>query len=148
MTPVVSAIGHEADRPILDDVADLRASTPTDAAKRIVPDVAEELARVRQARDQLRRGATRLVDGKPTGWPRCAPVPYWPPPRAWSRTRHDDVERLKSRSHSAVTTAVVRAADQLVHLKAQVRALSPQKTLDRGYAVVQLADAGRPRRPA
>ena len=61
-TPVVSAIGHEADRPILDDVADLRASTPTDAAKRIVPDVAEELARVRQARDQLRRGVTRLVE--------------------------------------------------------------------------------------
>ncbi len=61
-TPVVSAIGHEADRPILDDVADLRASTPTDAAKRIVPDVVEELALVRQARDQLRRGVTRLVD--------------------------------------------------------------------------------------
>jgi exodeoxyribonuclease VII large subunit len=56
--------------------------------------------------------------------------------------RHDDVERLKVRSHSAISTAVVRAADQLVHLKAQVRALSPQKTLDRGYAVVQLADAG------
>jgi exodeoxyribonuclease VII large subunit len=56
--------------------------------------------------------------------------------------RHDDVERLKVRSHSAITAAVVRAADQLVHLKAQVRALSPQKTLDRGYAVVQLADGG------
>jgi exodeoxyribonuclease VII large subunit len=55
-------------------------------------------------------------------------------------TRLDDVERLKGRSHAAINTAVVRAADQLVHLKAQVRALSPQKTLDRGYAVVQLAD--------
>jgi exodeoxyribonuclease VII large subunit len=56
--------------------------------------------------------------------------------------RHEDVERLKIRSHSAISAAVVRAADQLVHLKAQVRALSPQKTLDRGYAVVQLAGAG------
>ncbi len=62
LTPVVSAIGHEADRPLLDDVADLRASTPTDAAKRIVPDVSEELAGVRQAREQLRRCMDRLVD--------------------------------------------------------------------------------------
>src|SRR4029453_14719047 len=61
-TPIVSAIGHEADRPILDDVADLRASTPTDAAKRIVPEVAEELLRVRQARAQLERSIGRLVE--------------------------------------------------------------------------------------
>ena len=77
-TPVVSAIGHEADRPILDDVADLRASTPTDAAKRIVPDVAEELARVRQAAGPAppRRhpaGGTRNA----TGWPPCAPARCW-----------------------------------------------------------------------
>ena len=52
-TPLVSAIGHEADRPLLDEVADLRASTPTDAAKRVVPDVAEELARVQQARARI-----------------------------------------------------------------------------------------------
>jgi exodeoxyribonuclease VII large subunit len=56
--------------------------------------------------------------------------------------RHDDVERFKVRSLSSISAAVVRAADQLVHLKAQVRALSPQKTLDRGYAVVQLAGSG------
>ena len=61
-TPVVSAIGHEADRPLLDEVADLRASTPTDAAKRIVPDVAEELARVQQARAHLNRGVRSLLE--------------------------------------------------------------------------------------
>ena len=141
---MVSAIGHEADRPILDDVADLRASTPTDAAKRIVPDVAEELARVRQARDQLRRGVTRLVeretDRLASRCSRSGPAR----PRRHGHPRHDDVERLKGRSHSAISTAVVRAADQLVHLKAQVRALSPQKTLDRGYAVVQLGGDGQP----
>ena len=53
-TPVVSAIGHESDNPILDLVADYRASTPTDAAKRVVPDVAEELARIRQVRQRMR----------------------------------------------------------------------------------------------
>jgi exodeoxyribonuclease VII large subunit len=139
---VVSAIGHEADRPILDDVADLRASTPTDAAKRIVPDVAEELVRVRQARDQLRRGVTRLVEREGDRLASLRSRPVLLSPDVMISQRHDDVERLKVRSHSAITAAVVRAADQLVHLKAQVRALSPQKTLDRGYAVVQLADAG------
>ncbi|MEC5192596.1 MULTISPECIES: exodeoxyribonuclease VII large subunit [unclassified Arthrobacter] len=139
-TPVVSAIGHEADRPILDDVADLRASTPTDAAKRIVPDVVEELARVRQARDQLRRGATRLVEREADRLAALRSRPVLASPEVMVSTRHDDVERLKGRSRAAVTTAVVRATDQLAHLKAQVRALSPQKTLDRGYAVVQLAD--------
>lgn len=141
-TPVVSAIGHEADRPILDDVADLRASTPTDAAKRIVPDVAEELVRVRQARDQLRRGVTRLVEREGDRLASLRSRPVLLSPDVMITQRHDDVERLKVRSYSAISTAVVRAADQLVHLKAQVRALSPQKTLDRGYAVVQLADTG------
>ena len=61
VTPLVSAIGHEADRPLLDEVADLRASTPTDAAKRVVPDVAEELARVQQARARIRSRVTQLV---------------------------------------------------------------------------------------
>lgn len=140
-TPVVSAIGHEADRPILDDVADLRASTPTDAAKRIVPDVVEELARVRQARDQLRRGVVRLVEREGDRLASLRSRPVLLSPDVMITQRHDDVERLKVRSHSAISTAVVRAADQLIHLKAQVRALSPQKTLDRGYAVVQLADA-------
>ncbi len=139
-TPVVSAIGHEADRPILDDVADLRASTPTDAAKRIVPDVAEELARVRQAREQLHRGATRLVERETDRLASLRSRPVLAAPEGMVTSRHDDVERLKGRSHAAINTAVLRAADQLVHLKAQVRALSPQKTLDRGYAVVQVDD--------
>ncbi|MCX6500184.1 MAG: exodeoxyribonuclease VII large subunit [Arthrobacter sp.] len=139
-TPVVSAIGHEADRPILDDVADLRASTPTDAAKRIVPDVVEELTRVRQARDQLRRGVTRLVERETDRLASLRSRPALASPEVMVSVRHDDVERLKGRSQAAVTTAVVRATDQLVHLNAQVRALSPQKTLDRGYAVVQLDD--------
>lgn len=139
-TPVVSAIGHEADRPILDDVADLRASTPTDAAKRIVPDVTEELARVRQARDQLRRGVTRMVERETDRLASLRSRPVLAAPESMVTARHDDVERLKGRAHAAINTAVVRAADQLVHLKAQIRALSPQKTLDRGYAVVQLDD--------
>jgi exodeoxyribonuclease VII large subunit len=137
-TPVVSAIGHEADRPLLDDVADLRASTPTDAAKRIVPDVAEELAGVLQARDQLRRCIGRLVDSEADRLASLHSRPVLAAPEGMITLRSEEVERLLRRSSAAVSSIVVRAADQLVHLQAQVRALSPQKTLDRGYAVVEL----------
>ena len=90
-------------------------------------------------RDHLRRGVTRLVEREGDRLASLRSRPVLLSPDVMVTPRHDDVERLKGRSQAAVTTAVVRAADQLVHLKAQVRALSPQKTLDRGYAVVQLA---------
>ena len=138
-TPVVSAIGHEADRPILDDVADLRASTPTDAAKRIVPEVSEELARVRQAEAQLRRSVTQLVARETDRLAAVRSRPVLAAPEGMVTARAEEVDRLTRRSTAAITAAVTRAADQLVHLQAQVRSLSPQQTLDRGYAVVQLS---------
>lgn len=143
-TPVVSAIGHEADRPLLDDVADLRASTPTDAAKRIVPDVAEELAGVRQTREHLRRFISRLVERETERLSALHSRPVLATPEGMVTVRSEEIERLLRRSSAAVSSTVVRAADQLVHLQAQVRALSPQKTLDRGYAVVELV----PQQPA
>jgi exodeoxyribonuclease VII large subunit len=145
-TPVVSAIGHEADRPLLDDVADLRASTPTDAAKRIVPDVAEELASVRQTREHLRRFIGRLVERESERLSALHSRPVLATPEGMVTVRSEEIERLLRRSSAAVSSTVVRAADQLVHLQAQVRALSPQKTLDRGYAVVELI-TGRAARP-
>lgn len=146
-TPVVSAIGHEADRPLLDEVADLRASTPTDAAKRIVPDVAEELARVRQARDGLRRRVTHLVHTEQDRLASLRSRPVLVNPEGMVTLRADDVARLRSRARTAAATSVARAEDTLAHLRAQVRALSPQKTLDRGYAVVQLDDGSVVRDP-
>ena len=144
VTPIVSAIGHEADRPILDDVADLRASTPTDAAKRIVPEVSEELARVRQAEAQLHRSVTQLVARESDRLAALRSRPVLAAPEVMVNVREEEVERLARRSTSAISAAVTRAADQLGHLQAQVRALSPQQTLDRGYAVVQLAAASGP----
>ncbi|NYD76827.1 exodeoxyribonuclease VII large subunit [Arthrobacter cupressi] len=137
-TPVVSAIGHEADRPILDDVADLRASTPTDAAKRIVPDVSEELAKVRLAREHLNRCIVRLVDRENDRLHALRSRPVMAFPEIMVTAREEDIARLRKHAHTAVSSAVVRALDQVHHLKARVRALSPQKTLDRGYAVVQV----------
>lgn len=145
-TPVVSAIGHEADRPLLDDVADLRASTPTDAAKRVVPDVAEELATVGQAREHLRRCIGRLVERESERLSALRSRPVLATPEGMITVRSEEIERLLRRSAAAVSSTVMRATDQLGHLQAQVRALSPQKTLDRGYAVVELIPV-RPARP-
>lgn len=139
-TPVVSAIGHEADRPILDDVADLRASTPTDAAKRIVPEVTEELARVRQCRERLERQIALHVAREEQQLALLRSRPILARPEEMLAVRHEDLERLLNRAHHAVSAAIMRGEDGVRHLRAQVRALSPQQTLDRGYSVVQVLD--------
>lgn len=139
-TPVVSAIGHEADRPLLDDVADLRASTPTDAAKRIVPDVNEELERIARARAMLTRSVETLIrhEGERLAAMRSRPV--LANPQGMIQARADDLQRLTARAYGCIRAAVDRDRDRIAHLRAQVRSLSPQNTLDRGYAVVQLPD--------
>ncbi|NYE95103.1 exodeoxyribonuclease VII large subunit [Psychromicrobium silvestre] len=139
-TPVVSAIGHEADRPLLDEVADLRASTPTDAAKRIVPDLAEELERVGRMREQLSRGIGLLLDREGERLEQLRSRPVLANPDGMIEVRAEDLSRLRDRSFSMISSLTGRHRDALGHLLAQVRSLSPQNTLDRGYAVVQLSD--------
>ncbi|MFF2606591.1 exodeoxyribonuclease VII large subunit [Arthrobacter koreensis] len=139
-TPVVSAIGHEADRPLLDEVADLRASTPTDAAKRVVPDVGEELSRIGTARSQLRRIMELMLSRETDRLAYIRTRPVLSAPETMLASRAEDVARLRDRAFSAMRSEVRRDADKISYLRAQVRSLSPQKTLDRGYAVVQLAD--------
>lgn len=138
-TPVVSAIGHEADRPVLDDVADLRASTPTDAAKRIVPDAAQELAGITDARLRLAAGVERLVQHEAQRLESLRTRPVMAQPERLVSDRAEDVQRLVDRSRTALASALTREADVVGHLRARVRSLSPQHTLDRGYAVVQHA---------
>lgn len=140
ITPVVSAIGHEADRPLLDEVADLRASTPTDAAKRVVPDVSEELARIGQARAALERSIRVLVHRETESLANLRSRPSLSKPEGMIDVREADIERLRSRALRCTTAAVQREADSIHHLRERVRSLSPQKTLDRGYAVVQTRD--------
>jgi exodeoxyribonuclease VII large subunit len=139
-TPIVSAIGHEADRPLLDEVADLRASTPTDAAKRVVPDVAEELMRVEQARARLGMRLasmlTREIDR--VGHLRARPAlanPGWIIDR-----RAEELTRWVARGTELVERCVERQTARVGELRGHLRALSPQATLDRGYAIVQGAD--------
>ncbi|WP_049759059.1 exodeoxyribonuclease VII large subunit [Renibacterium salmoninarum] len=139
-TPVVSAIGHEADRPLLDEVADLRASTPTDAAKRIVPDLAEELGLVNQARYQLQRSLTLFLHREQDRLQQLRSRPVLAQPDGMIAVRREDLVRLQDRAFGSISTMVARHQDTLAHLLSQVRSLSPQKTLDRGYAVLQLSD--------
>jgi exodeoxyribonuclease VII large subunit len=136
-TPVVSAIGHEQDTPLLDYVADLRASTPTDAAKRIVPDVAEQLALIAQLRDRARRCVTGWLD-RETAW--LASVRSRPaladPVREVER-QAERVDALLQRARMSLDTSLVRGRDDVAHTRARLLALSPASTLRRGYAIVQ-----------
>ena len=141
-TPVVSAIGHENDQPLLDHVADLRASTPTDAGKRVVPDVQEERLRLGQARAALDRAVGAMIDGERQGLAAVRSRPVLERPDSMILVREEDLDRWRSRAWSAANTATLRAQDAVAHMRARVRALSPQQTLDRGYAVVQ-TDRGR-----
>jgi len=137
-TPLVSAIGHENDRPLLDEVADLRASTPTDAAKRVVPDVTDELTRVQQARARLSTRLTGILSHEidRLGQLRSRPVLS---NRTWIvDSRAEELTRYVARGTELTHRIVERAGANVAELRSQLRALSPQGTLDRGYAIAQL----------
>jgi exodeoxyribonuclease VII large subunit len=147
-TPVVSAIGHETDTPLLDLVADVRASTPTDAAKRVVPDVGEETARVQQLRSRGRDAVETLLARELAALASLRTRPVLADPRVMLDGRHDDVVQLRDRARRSLRAALDRGADNLAHTRARVTSLSPAATLERGYAVVQRADGAVVRRPA
>jgi exodeoxyribonuclease VII large subunit len=140
VTPVVSAIGHDVDTPLLDFVADLRASTPTDAAKRIVPDVTEQRAAIDQWRQRVSRALTSRVHTERRLLVSLRSRPVMADPRAMISARRQQLDTLTDRARQCVRASVHRAGDQVDHLRARVRALSPLATLERGYAVIQHAD--------
>jgi exodeoxyribonuclease VII large subunit len=147
-TPVVSAIGHEQDNPLVDLVADWRASTPTDAGKRVVPDVAEELARITGLRDRARRTIVTRIDRETTGLAALRSRPVMRDPDALLRRHSDEISGLRDRSRRRFGAALDHAANDLEHTRARVIALSPAATLERGYAVVQRLDGSVVRDPA
>jgi exodeoxyribonuclease VII large subunit len=139
-TPIVSAIGHEKDAPLLDLVADYRASTPTDAAKRVVPDIAEEFALIKGLQDRAGRRLVNLIEFESTRIANFMGRPVMKDPMVLITTRADVIIALKDRSQRSFGTRLKLAKEELKQVKARVRALSPQATLDRGYSVVQLAN--------
>ncbi|WP_213813776.1 exodeoxyribonuclease VII large subunit [Glaciihabitans sp. dw_435] len=139
-TPIISAIGHEADRPLLDDVADLRASTPTDAAKRVVPDVAEELAGVRQARSRIGTRVTNLIRIEIDRLEQLRTRPVLASTSWIVDSRAEELTRYVARGSELLHRVIERSETRIAELTGHLRALSPQRTLDRGYAIAQLPD--------
>jgi len=136
-TPVVSAIGHEQDTPLLDLVADVRASTPTDAAKKVVPDVGEQLTLIRQLRDRGRRTLSGWLDRELAWLASIRSRPSLADPVREIERRAEQVDQLRERARRSLGGSLDRAEDSLQHLRARLIALSPAATLERGYAIVQ-----------
>jgi exodeoxyribonuclease VII large subunit len=136
-TPVVSAIGHEPDSPLLDLVADVRASTPTDAAKLVVPDMAEELARVEHLRERGRRVLDAWLAREQHALDVVRARPVLAAPHSGLDERSAEIDALRDRARRTVHHQLDRAGNDLGHQLARVRGMSPLATLRRGYAVVQ-----------
>ncbi|OJU42913.1 MAG: exodeoxyribonuclease VII large subunit [Microbacterium sp. 69-7] len=137
-TPVVSAIGHENDHPLLDDVADVRASTPTDAAKRVVPDVAEQRALVNQLRSRARTRLTQRVGHDIAQLEQLRSRPVLRTPESLLTPRTHELWTLVSRGRDIVHRRMDAAERTTAQLRASLRALSPGATLERGYAIAHL----------
>ena len=139
-TPIVSAIGHENDRPLTDEVADLRASTPTDAAKRVVPDVMEERKKIAQALERIGLRVVSFVQNQIELISGIRSRPILANPFTLVDDRTLEVSQLRQTLLGHVSNNLERQQLQVAGLRGQVRALSPKLTLDRGYAVVRDKD--------
>ncbi len=135
-TPVVSAIGHESDSPILDLVADVRASTPTDAAKRVVPDVADEFAQLTLLRRRLDQSMINLLGSEQERLTALRTRPVLADPTASFTVRYEQVQVLRDRARRALSARVEQESTVVAHRLAQVRAISPRATLERGYSIL------------
>jgi exodeoxyribonuclease VII large subunit len=136
-TPVISAIGHENDRPIIDDVSDLRASTPTDAAKRVVPDVVEERKKIKDSLDRMKQIIGSYLGHQVTLIQQIRQHPLLKDPHAYLIQRTDDLARALGELRDDLDYKLDRQSTDLANKKNLLRSLSPQSTLDRGYAVVR-----------
>lgn len=139
-TPVVSAIGHEPDSPLLDLVADRRASTPTDAAKVVVPDMAQERQRVTEARMRLRQAVVARLDREQAHLDAIRSRPALADPTSLLDARAAELDDWRARIRRRLAWQLDRAADDVHHHRARVQALSPLATLQRGYSVLQDAN--------
>jgi exodeoxyribonuclease VII large subunit len=135
--PLVSAIGHEADRPVLDDVADLRASTPTDAAKRVVPDVVHEREVLEASLLRITGALSGRINSELNMLSQVRSRPVLANPYGYVTNLEERLALFVSAGRNAFANVLNQSFMQIDHLKQQVKSLSPQGTLDRGYAVIR-----------
>jgi exodeoxyribonuclease VII large subunit len=136
-TPIVSAIGHEKDSPLLDLVADYRASTPTDAAKRVVPDIAEEVTNINKLRDRAFRALSARIEYESNFIVQLRSRPVMKDPGAFLTILSEELSDLRQRSLRSFAATIDAERKELKAITAHLRSLSPQSTLDRGYSVVR-----------
>lgn len=146
-TPVISAIGHVPDSPLLDLVADVRCSTPTDAGKRVVPDLAEQTQQLITLRGRARRCVTSLVDREQQRLDAVRSRPVFAAPMTMVQLRANELEGFINRARRHLNHSLNLAESEVKALRARTAALSPQATLDRGYAIVQQHSGAVVRQP-
>lgn len=145
-TPVVSAIGHEPDSPVLDNVADVRAATPTDAAKRVVPDAAEEYQLIAEARSRMAAALRGWVHRERQGLNSLRSRPVLADPMTPITRRREELSRAITLIRRDVQYLLSQETSRVAGLRGQISALGPSATLERGYSVVQVLprDGGEP----
>lgn len=136
-TPIVSAIGHEKDAPLLDLVADYRASTPTDAAKKVVPDIQEEILMISKLRDRMLKTLLATLELEMNQIAQLRSRPVMKDPSVIVSVRSDELKSLRDRSLRGFAALLDIERKEMKGIRDQLRSLSPQSTLDRGYAVVR-----------
>ena len=139
-TPIVSAIGHEGDAPLLDLVADYRASTPTDAARRIVPDIRQESEGVMQALTRMRAAIGTRLSREEHALQMLLSRPVLAGPGAVLDSHRVQLEHSTTHMRHAIERRLAVETQTLTQARASLTALSPQGTLDRGYALLKLPD--------
>lgn len=137
-TPLVSAIGHEGDAPLLDYVADYRASTPTDAARRIVPDLAQELDGLARAREGIRSAIQRRLDQERYNLDLLVSRPIFLAPAATLEPHRTFIDSALSSLRTQVERRLSSERQSILQASATLQALSPQATLERGYSMLRL----------
>ncbi|MHA7648397.1 exodeoxyribonuclease VII large subunit [Mycobacterium sp. ML4] len=137
-TPVISAVGHEPDNPLCDLVADLRAATPTDAAKKVVPDTAAEQRLIADLRRRNAQALRNWVSREERSLAQLRSRPVLADPLRMVTTRSDEVHRARSALRRDINRMLMVETERVGHLRAQLSTLGPAATLARGYAVVQV----------
>jgi len=136
-TPVISAVGHEPDNPLCDLVADLRAATPTDAAKKVVPDTAAEQRLLDDLRRRSAQALRNWVSREQRALAQLRSRPVLAEPLTALTTRAEEIHRARSAVRRDITRLVATETERVGHLAALLATLGPAATLARGYAIVQ-----------
>lgn len=140
-TPVISAVGHEPDNPLCDLVADLRAATPTDAAKKMVPDTAAEQQLLHDLRRRSAQALRNWVSREQRALAQLRSRPVLAEPLTALTARAAEIHRARATVRRDITRLVAAESERVSHLAARLATLGPAATLARGYAVVQTVPA-------